>query len=68
MMANHQSKELQEAARAACRCLYARALHDIGPKDILATGSLLKLAKLAEDGTGNEIDYTEITFTNKITL
>ncbi|XP_019192964.1 PREDICTED: hyccin [Ipomoea nil] len=68
MMANHQKKELQEAARAACRCLYARALHDISPKDILATGSLLKLAKFAEDAAGDEIDYTEITFSNKITL
>nr|GMC77304.1 hyccin [Ipomoea batatas] len=59
MMANHGNKDLQEAARAACRCLYARALHDISPKDILATGSLLRLANLAEDSA----ETTKVPFT-----
>ncbi|CAH9130032.1 unnamed protein product [Cuscuta epithymum] len=67
LMGTEKSVELKTAAREACRCLYDRALHDISPKDILATGSLLKLAS-SSSHYNREVDYTEIKFTNKITL
>ncbi|KAF5179653.1 hyccin [Thalictrum thalictroides] len=54
-----KSKELQEVAQAACRSLYARALHDVDPQAILATSSLLKLGKMAMDSTPNP-DPTEM--------
>lgn len=41
-----KNDELREAASAACRSLYARSLHDIDPKAILATESLLSLGKM----------------------
>ncbi|KAJ4970456.1 hypothetical protein NE237_003555 [Protea cynaroides] len=53
------SKELTQAALAASRCLYARALHDVNPRMILATESLLKLGKMTMDPT-DKIDHTEI--------
>ncbi|KAJ4834864.1 hypothetical protein Tsubulata_012970 [Turnera subulata] len=62
-----QDKQLFDAASAACRCLYARSLHDMDPKAILATGSLLTLSKMALDPK-NRIDYTEITMSNVISI
>ncbi|VFQ92585.1 unnamed protein product [Cuscuta campestris] len=69
LMGNGKEGELETAAREACRRLYSRAMRDVSPKDILATGSLLKLAS-SSAGKNEEgmVDYTEITFTNKITL
>ncbi|KZV32079.1 hypothetical protein F511_31915, partial [Dorcoceras hygrometricum] len=64
---NDKDKQLAEAACAACNCLYARALHDINSKAILATGSLLNLAKMAVDSKDN-VDHTEITMSNVITI
>ncbi|CAK9188380.1 unnamed protein product [Ilex paraguariensis] len=67
LMGPHKDKELHEIACAACRSLYARSLHDINPKAILATGSLLRLAKVASDST-DDIDHTDITDTPVITI
>ncbi|PWA80192.1 Hyccin [Artemisia annua] len=61
---NKKHKELHEAACHACRSLYARALHDINPKAILAIGSLLKLIKYQQTG----VDHTELPVTNVIHL
>ncbi|KAJ0084967.1 hypothetical protein Patl1_30133 [Pistacia atlantica] len=62
-----KNKELYKAASAACRSLHARALHDINPNAILATGSLVRLGKMALD-SDKETDYTEIPKTNVISL
>lgn len=62
-----KNKELCKAASAACRRLHARALHDINPTAILATGSLVRLGEMALD-SDEEIDHTEITMTNVISL
>lgn len=62
------SKEVFEAASAACRSVYARSLHDINPNAILATGSLLKLGKMAMDSDSQETDYTEIRMTDVISI
>ncbi|KAK0605223.1 hypothetical protein LWI29_024301 [Acer saccharum] len=59
-----QNKQLFDAAYCACKSLYGRSLHDINPKAMLATGSLLSLAELSLD----DIDYTEIRITNAISL
>ncbi|PWA86347.1 Hyccin [Artemisia annua] len=61
---NKKNKELHEAACHACRSLYARALHDINPKAILAIGSLLKLIKYQQ----TDVDHTELPVTNVIHL
>nr|XP_043639952.1 uncharacterized protein LOC122611062 [Erigeron canadensis] len=61
---NKKNKELYEAACCACRSLYARALHDINPKAILATGSLLNLINIQKTG----VDHTEIPITKIIHL
>ncbi|KAI3727586.1 hypothetical protein L6452_16202 [Arctium lappa] len=64
---NKKSKEnveLYEAACCASRSLYARALHDINPKAILAIGSLLKLVKFSSLC----VDHTELPVTNVINL
>ncbi|KAL2525899.1 Hyccin [Abeliophyllum distichum] len=67
LMGPNKDKELYEAACAASRSLYTRALHDINSNAILATRSLLKLVKLAAE-SNDDIDHTEITFTNVITI
>ncbi|KAL5764943.1 hypothetical protein ACOSQ2_017537 [Xanthoceras sorbifolium] len=64
---NNNNKQLFDAASCACKSLYARSLHDVNPKAMLATGSLLSLARLALD-SNNDIDYTEIRMTNVISL
>ncbi|KAL6959190.1 hypothetical protein U1Q18_009599 [Sarracenia purpurea var. burkii] len=56
---NKEDKALCEAARGACRNLYVRALHDINPKAILATGSLLRLGKMAME-SNDDFDPTEL--------
>ncbi|KAG8380560.1 hypothetical protein BUALT_Bualt06G0028300 [Buddleja alternifolia] len=67
---DHKNKELFEAAFCACKSLHARSLHDINPRAILATASLLKLGEMAAHHTisNNEIDYTEIAITNVISI
>ncbi|KAL2548900.1 Hyccin [Forsythia ovata] len=67
LMGPNNDKELYEAACAASRSLYTRALHDINSKAILATRSLLKLVKLAAE-SNDDIDHTEITLSNVITI
>ncbi|KAA8544422.1 hypothetical protein F0562_022434 [Nyssa sinensis] len=66
LMGPTKSKELHEAACAACRSLYARALHDVNTKAILATGSLLRLCKIGLES--DHVDHTEIIMTNIINL
>lgn len=66
LMGPHK-EELGEAARAACRALYTRSLHDLNPRAVLATGSLLKLVKMDEELT-DIVDHTEIQETNIISL
>lgn len=61
---NNKNNELHEAACRACRSLYARALHDINPKAILAIGSLLKLINFRKTG----VDPTELPLSNVIHL
>lgn len=56
----NKSKELQDVARTASRSLYARALHDVDPQAILATGSLFRLGKMGMDTTPTP-DPTEIS-------
>ncbi|XP_076951848.1 uncharacterized protein LOC143625392 [Bidens hawaiensis] len=60
----NKNKELHEAACRACRSLYARALHDINPKAILAVGSLLKLINIQK----TSVDHTELPVTKVINL
>ncbi|XP_028801368.1 uncharacterized protein LOC114756586 [Neltuma alba] len=61
---NSKEKELFDAASDACRSLYARAVHDVNPKAILATASLLRLLKRLEDNKFDDFDH----FTNVIPL
>lgn len=68
MMGPSKHKALYDAACVACRSLYARSLHDINPKAILATRSLLKLGKMKLDLHDDLEDFTELTMTNVITL
>ncbi|KAF8059338.1 hypothetical protein N665_1230s0004 [Sinapis alba] len=60
-------REVTEAASKACQSLYLRALHDINPKAILATGSLLRLREMALDPK-NQIDHTEISNDNVLSV
>lgn len=62
-----KSDDLFQAAFAACRCLNARAQHDMNAKAMLATGSLVKLAKMATNATSS-VDHTEIAMTNQISV
>ncbi|WOG94425.1 hypothetical protein DCAR_0313721 [Daucus carota subsp. sativus] len=67
LLGPNKNKELYEAACVACRSLYARSLHDINSKAILATGSLLKLVKLNSKPM-DKVDHTELTITDVITI
>ncbi|KAK7385860.1 hypothetical protein VNO78_31784 [Psophocarpus tetragonolobus] len=42
---NHNDCELFGAASEACRCLFARSMHDVNPQAILPMRSLLRLSK-----------------------
>ncbi|GAV56498.1 Hyccin domain-containing protein, partial [Cephalotus follicularis] len=64
---DNRDQELLDVACRACRSLYARSLHDINHKAILATGSLHRLAKLDTDPENN-IDHTEIAINNVLSL
>lgn len=67
LLGPHKDKVLFDAACSACTSLYARSMHDINPKAILATRSLLRLSKMALEPK-DDIDYTEIRMTNVISL
>ncbi|KAK6926454.1 Hyccin [Dillenia turbinata] len=67
LLGTGKDKDLFDAACSACRSLYARSLHDIEPKAILATGSLLRLARMSSDSTG-DFEPPEILNNNAITL
>lgn len=58
---------LFQAAIAAVRSLHLRSTHDINPKAILATRSLVTLGNMALD-SGDHIDYTEIPVQTVINL
>lgn len=60
--------ELWEAARKASRSMYARAVHDVDGRAILATESLLRLGKMAAVDEPDGWDPTEIPMTNVISL
>ncbi|KAF8113381.1 hypothetical protein N665_0050s0039 [Sinapis alba] len=62
-----EDREVLEAASKACQSLYLRSLHDINPKAILASGSLLRLREMALDPK-NQIDHTEISNDNILSV
>ncbi|CAI8586607.1 unnamed protein product [Vicia faba] len=62
---NNKDTMLFEAASEACRCLFARAMHDVNPKAILPMRSLLRLSKNVDV---DEFDPTEPPKTNIISL
>ncbi|OIW16256.1 hypothetical protein TanjilG_18971 [Lupinus angustifolius] len=64
---NNKDKVLFEAANEACRCLFARAMHDVNAKAILPTRSLLRLSKSVV-GNVNDVDPTELPISNVISL
>ena len=66
-MKGEEDREVSEAASKACQSLYLRSLHDINPKAILATGSLLRLREMALDPK-NQIDHTEISSDNVLSV
>lgn len=66
LMGHKKDEKLYESAIGAIGCLYERALHDLNTKAMLATVSLLQLVKLGSES--EEVDYTEITESNTITL
>ncbi|XP_010943675.1 uncharacterized protein [Elaeis guineensis] len=49
LLGNSNSEELKEVALIAVQCLHLRALHDMNPQAILASRSLLRLAKMPSD-------------------
>ena len=62
---NNKDTMLFEKASEACRCLFARAMHDVNPKAILPMRSLLRLSKNVDV---DDIDPTEPPKTDVITL
>ncbi|KAL4341377.1 hypothetical protein GQ457_08G001620 [Hibiscus cannabinus] len=67
LLGSHNSKELLAAASSANKSLYHRSLHDIDAKAILATGSLLRIEKMASDPILN-VDHTEPDMSNVLSL
>ncbi|EPS69138.1 hypothetical protein M569_05629 [Genlisea aurea] len=66
LMGPAKDGELFTAALSACRSLNARAMHDLNPKAILATGSLVKLGEM--DKTESAVDHTEIPISDVISI
>ncbi|PON47334.1 hypothetical protein PanWU01x14_245130 [Parasponia andersonii] len=54
-----RNKEVFDAAKAACRSLHGRAMHDINPKAILATESLLRLGNMSVESNDNNDDEND---------
>ncbi|CAI0452278.1 unnamed protein product [Linum tenue] len=67
IMGPSKDVQLYDAACGACRSFHARALQDMDAKAILATGSLLRVAEMSVDPKNN-VDHTEIKFTESITV
>lgn len=67
LMGPIKNQELYNKGCNVCECMYARALHDLNPKAILATGSLIKLINMENEATDN-IDYTEVPDTRVISI
>nr|KYP73177.1 hypothetical protein KK1_005790 [Cajanus cajan] len=63
---NNRDVELFDAASEACRCLFARTMHDVNPKAILPIRSLMTLSNNLMDKT--QLDPTELPFTDVISL
>ena len=51
-----RNKEVFDAAKAVCRSLDGWAMHDINPKAILATESLLRLGNMSLEWNDNADD------------
>ncbi|KAK1309009.1 hypothetical protein QJS10_CPA09g00531 [Acorus calamus] len=51
LLAPLNPQEVRDAASAAVRCMYARALHDLMPQAILATRSLIQLDRRARSAS-----------------
>ena len=49
LLGDSNSEELKDAALVAAQRLHLRALHDVKPQAILASRSLLRLAKMPGD-------------------
>ncbi|GFY98875.1 hypothetical protein Acr_13g0002760 [Actinidia rufa] len=64
---NEEAKRVKDVACGACRSLYARAMHDVSPKAILATRSLLRLGKMASN-LNDDFDPTELPTDNVLSL
>ncbi|XAR62778.1 hypothetical protein NMG60_11017651 [Bertholletia excelsa] len=64
---DNDDQRLHDAACTACRSLYARAVHDVSPKAILAIGSLLRLAKMAAKAKEDDFDPTDLPNDSVIT-
>jgi len=62
---NNKDTMLFEKASEACRCLFARAMHDVNPKAILPMRSLLRLSKNVDV---DDFDPTEPPKTDVIAL
>ncbi|KAL5101619.1 hypothetical protein RYX36_005946 [Vicia faba] len=62
---NNKDTMLFEAVSEACRCLFAREMHDVNPKAILPKMSLLRLSKNVDV---DEFDPTEPPKTDIISL
>ncbi|XP_057509174.1 uncharacterized protein LOC130791869 [Actinidia eriantha] len=62
-----EDKRVKDVACGACRSLYARAMHDVSPKAILATRSLLRLGKMASN-LNDDFDPTELPADNVLSL
>ncbi|XP_062099720.1 uncharacterized protein LOC133805554 [Humulus lupulus] len=54
-----RNKEIFDAAMAACKGLHGRAVHDINPKAILATESLLRLGNISLE-PDDDADYRQL--------
>ncbi|KAL1348028.1 hypothetical protein AAHE18_07G049300 [Arachis hypogaea] len=61
---SNKNEAVFAAANEACRCLFARSMHDVNPMAILAMRSLLRLSKTLDD----DFDPTELPVTDIITL
>ncbi|MED6168336.1 hypothetical protein PIB30_010666 [Stylosanthes scabra] len=58
MEPGNRNEAVFAAANEACRCLFARSMHDVNPMAILAMRSLLRLSKTLDD----DFDPTELPF------
>ncbi|XP_027333790.1 hyccin [Abrus precatorius] len=63
---NKKEEGVFDVASDACRCLFARVMHDVDPKAILPMRSLLRLSKRAL--TNDDDDPTELPFSDVISI